>query len=66
MAEVPNRCETTGKVVIATKNLARKRLRKLSGSPHLRVVEAYQCRFCGFWHLTSTRNRVYQEAKRNG
>lgn len=52
---VGGKCETTGKSQYASRHAARVALNKLRvrRSGHKTERSAYNCKFCGKWHLTS-------------
>lgn len=51
------RCETTGKIQHRTK---RKALRGSGSRSTNRVLSAYECPYCGFWHA-STKRKIGKE-----
>lgn len=51
-------CSVTGKVSFKTKARARRALKQRNGLAQGRQKQAYHCRFCGNWHLTSQSKRT--------
>lgn len=55
LARKVERCAESGKVIYRTRRKVLRENGKVSGRGGFRAGDAYICRFCGFWHLTTPR-----------
>lgn len=62
---MPTKCKKTNKTRFADENHANKRMNIIQRHPHKTVpTRAYQCEFCGGWHLTkSLSNEIERPVK---